>query len=93
MSDPAFPCEKCGACCRVLTQKMAEITGLPLSKTGQGCAHQDEKNLCTKYEGRPILCDVRKMFALCGERVSISWDEFIEQNRAACRVLQAREAH
>ena len=51
MSLDAFPCTKCGACCRRAPQ-----TGwVPAAENGH-CLHLQDDNTCGIYETRPQIC-------------------------------------
>jgi hypothetical protein len=80
-----FPCEKCGNCCRNLSNS-------PLYKeldTGYGiCRYFDEStNECTIYENRPLICRVDEFYEKNLKSV-ISKEKYYEKNKIACRKLQ-----
>ena len=59
-----FSCDRCGICCKFLTNnKEARAAGLD---RGDGvCKHLTADNLCDIYDSRPLMC-----------RVDESWEKF-----------------
>ena len=79
-----FPCQKCGVCCRHIgsvsfAKKMALPNGV--------CKFLDERtNLCSRYETRPIFCNVDRFYdKFLADK--ISREVFYEQNMKACESL------
>lgn len=80
----SFPCSGCGACCKsiLLSPKTAWLD------RGDGvCKHFDDNGrVCTIYENRPDVCNVRKMY----EKLYVnyySWSDFVGVNKKACENL------
>lgn len=79
-----FPCKSCGECCRHVWK--------PLDRGDGVCRHYDEQtNLCTVYESRPLLCNVDRMD---GERFhrTMSAKTFYMAQAKGCVVLKADNA-
>ncbi|WP_415667349.1 YkgJ family cysteine cluster protein [Zymomonas mobilis] len=86
MLEPEFPCSRCGACCRHVYR--AEETRF-LNRGDGICGHYDiNSKLCSIYETRPLICRVQKQFYL-NYKDQFTWNEFIELNQMACRILEA----
>ena len=81
----AFPCTRCGACCR----KLAKSTLYAQLDRGDGvCRHLDlNANLCRIYETRPTICRVSDMFSAFSNH--LSWPEYVALNLQACDELRA----
>ena len=79
-----FPCTACGQCCRnVHLSRLTEY----LSRGDGICRYLDENsNLCSIYEERPLGCNVDKFFKLF-LKDKISWLDYVRQNSDFCRVL------
>lgn len=83
--NPKFPCTQCGACCRHV--HLADETKF-LDRGDGICHHYDiDSKLCSIYETRPLICQVEKQFQL-NYQDRFKWNEFIEINQAACRLLE-----
>ncbi len=83
-NEHPFPCDKCGACCRHVNR--AKETQF-LDRNDGICRYYDENNkLCTIYLERPDICRVDKQYDLNYSK-KYTWDEFIELNRIACRII------
>jgi len=81
-----FICSKCGACCRNLDKSIyfAEYD------MGNGvCRYFDEEtNLCTIYDDRPLLCNIEKAYdAYFKEYMTL--DEYYSANYESCETLRA----
>lgn len=81
----AFPCTRCGACCRNLG-KSPLFTRLD---RGDGiCRHLNTNtNLCRIYEKRPKICRVTDMFDAFAEQ--LTWTDYVALNLQACHELRA----
>lgn len=80
-----FKCNKCGACCRSVGQS---VLGEELALGSGICKYLDQNtNLCTIYDNRPILCNIDKYYH---EYLmdSITIEDFYEQNHQACNKLR-----
>lgn len=78
---PAFPCTKCGACCK----SPPAGYGLPVASDGW-CANLAKDNTCTIYATRPAVCRVDAApFVQLGFRDRAEWHA---ANLAACALLQ-----
>lgn len=83
--SPAFPCNQCGACCRLVS--LAPETQF-LDRGDGACRHYDDQTrLCTIYDTRPLVCQVDKQYRLNYQQ-QYSWQAFIEVNRIACQQLE-----
>jgi len=80
-----FICEQCGACCRNLDKS---ILFAELDKGDGVCRFfDDETNVCTIYDERPLLCNVDKAYAVYFEK-HMSYDEYRMANTNACKTLR-----
>lgn len=79
---PAFPCNDCGKCCRQVAN--SEETAW-LDRGDSVCMYFDEeKNLCTIYKSRPLVCRVEDYY----DRYlsdQFSWTEFVQINLNICK--------
>jgi len=83
MSD-AFPCNGCGACCKSIL--LSELTSW-LDRGDGVCKFFDAMhNICTIYENRPDVCNVRVMYEKYYKDVYF-WPEFVAINLMACKTL------
>lgn len=83
--SPAFPCNQCGACCRLVS--LAPETQF-LDRGDGTCRHYDDlTRLCAIYNSRPIICRVDKQYEVNYQQ-RYNWQEFIEINRIACQALE-----
>lgn len=75
-----FECQKCGQCCKNIGK-----TGLlkDFENEKGECIHLTKDNLCSIYDQRPDICNVEKMYKL----YFMSLEEYIEYNKAICKVL------
>ena len=79
-----FPCIACGQCCRNV--HLSPLTEY-LSRGDGICRYLDENsNLCSIYEERPLVCNVENFFKLF-LKDKISWLDYVRQNSDFCRVL------
>ena len=82
--EPAFPCTRCGACCRSVHLSPATEW---LDKGNGICRHFDEKtNLCSIYENRPEICRIDLEYEI-NYQETMSWSEFCALNQACCDML------
>ena len=74
-----FICDKCGECCRNLDKSnlYAELDG------GDGVCKYLDKDLCSIYENRPLLCRVDESYTAFFEN-SMPIDEYYRLNYEAC---------
>jgi len=84
-----FPCTQCGACCK-------SITGIDFLKDfdrGDGqCTFLDEQtNLCTNYDERPLLCNIDRAFNELFV-TQLSKESYYELNARACNELQKKHS-
>ena len=66
-----FPCTKCGLCCKQLANTLANQHSLPQKlqdllsifpyrpKPDGSCPKLTEDGLCSVYESRPIICNIK----------------------------------
>lgn len=84
MTTP-FPCTACGQCCRHvhLSQKTAYLD------RGDGvCRHlDDDSDLCTIYENRPLICQIENYYHQHYAHL-YDWDDFVTLNLDICQALQ-----
>lgn len=80
-----FPCTRCGLCCRNV--HLAEETR-HLDRGDGVCMHySDLDKLCTIYDNRPSICNVKQQYKLHYSQ-RYSWLEFAEENIKICNLLQ-----
>lgn len=83
-----FPCIACGQCCRNV--HLSPLTNY-LSRGDGVCQYLDEdSNLCSIYEERPIFCNITNFFKIYLSD-KILWTDFVEQNLVICRTLQYKD--
>lgn len=79
-----FPCTSCGKCCRLVGN--SSLTDF-LNRGDGICQYLDEStNLCTIYENRPLVCNIKKYYLL-NLQEEFSWQEFVKLNLAVCEKL------
>jgi hypothetical protein len=80
-----FECDKCGACCRHLMLFGAAYTFLD---RGDGiCKYLNlNNNLCTIYENRPILCNVKEGYKKFFN--DMPYEEYISRTIQGCKKLK-----
>lgn len=79
-----FPCTACGKCCRNV--HLSEQTAY-LSRGDGVCQYFDEQtNLCTIYESRPLVCRVEDYYKTYLSHI-YTWDEFVKMNVEICNKL------
>lgn len=82
-----FPCTACGQCCRNV--HLSPLTEY-LSRGDGVCRYLDEQtNLCSIYEERPLICNVENFFKLF-LKDKISWANYVRQNLDFCQALQIK---
>lgn len=80
----AFPCNRCGACCRHV--HLAKET-LFLNRGDGCCQHYDDNSKqCLIYADRPSICRVDEQYLLNYQSL-ITWEAFVEVNVQACKKL------
>jgi len=79
-----YPCTSCGLCC----QNVSDVSELQeLSGEGGACIHLDERNECSIYDERPLLCRIDESYN-AGLFPQFTLREFYEVNANACNKLQ-----
>ena len=80
-----FECDRCGACCRHLMSFGAAYTFLD---RGDGiCKYLNlNNNLCTIYENRPILCNVKEGYKKFFN--DMPYEEYISRTIQGCKKLK-----
>ncbi|UWD50644.1 YkgJ family cysteine cluster protein (plasmid) [Clostridioides difficile] len=78
-----FKCDKCGECCKNLDKSFlyAELDN------GEGVCKYLVKNLCSIYEGRPLLCRIDESYEIFFKN-SISHDKYYQLNYEFCEKLK-----
>ena len=105
MTDVAFPCTECGACCKhvagpLTAARMGQIADpeiarmlleFPYGHDEKGaCSMLGADGLCKVYGDRPDLCNIRTLFLKVYAHRR-SWKEHCIERAQACNVLQERE--
>lgn len=81
----AFPCSACGLCCRRV--HLSEQTAF-LDRGNGVCRYLDTvSNLCSIYEIRPLVCQVKEYYQVY-LKDTINWDDFVKINLEVCHQLQ-----
>ena len=76
-----FPCTACGKCCRNVGK--SEQTAF-LDRGDGVCYHFNEQtNLCSIYENRPLVCRVEEYYKTYLSDI-YEWDEFVKINLEIC---------
>lgn len=82
--DIEFPCTACGQCCRLvyLNEQTAYLN------RGDGvCRHFDEQhNLCSIYENRPLVCNIKQYYRTHLSD-DVTWNDFVKINWEICEQL------
>ena len=74
-----FSCIKCGLCCKMLKH----IPILSDYDRGDGVCRYLDKNLCSIYNDRPVICNIEKMyFSFFSKKMKIN--EFLKLNKESC---------
>jgi len=90
----AFPCTRCGACCRnigkllatpVVGPQLEAVMAFPHAVLADGSCSKLGPDGCTVYEDRPLLCNIDAMHARYFAELTRT--EFHNLNIAACRQL------
>lgn len=80
-----FNCERCGACCRNIDKS---IHFAALDKGDGVCLYLDEEsNLCSIYENRPLLCNVDLAYKSYFQNF-MSLEDYYAKNYKACELLK-----
>ncbi|MDD9156390.1 YkgJ family cysteine cluster protein [Aliivibrio sp. S4TY2] len=78
-----FPCTGCGLCC----QQIHNIAELQEFHSGDGICIYYQKQKCSIYENRPIVCRVDDAYdQMFKARFTI--DEYYKENAKICNQLQ-----
>lgn len=81
-----FKCDCCGACCRNIDKSVYFIA---MDKGDGVCKYLNEDtNLCSIYEHRPLLCNVKEAYRMYFEK-HMSIEEYYEENYKACILLKS----
>lgn len=86
MSQLNFPCNKCGQCCKHIDR----IPQLSDFDNGDGVCIHLENNLCSIYEHRPEICNVKVMYEKYYTQF-YSQEEFYRANIIICEKLQRKD--
>lgn len=80
-----FPCERCGCCCRMIGNVLwAKHMALPSGI----CRYLDQQtNLCTIYDNRPVFCNVDRYYNLFLKN-TMDKDVFYALNKKECLALR-----
>lgn len=80
-----FPCTSCGLCCKKIgiTPEFFKLN------RGDGiCRYfNDDTNLCSIYENRPIVCRIEDYYRKYLSEL-YKWDDFVAINLKVCDTLQ-----
>lgn len=80
----SFPCTACGKCCKRVG--LSEQT-VYLDRGDGTCRHFNENtNLCSIYEHRPLVCRVEDYYKKHLSHL-YEWDEFVKINVEICQRL------
>lgn len=82
----AFPCTKCGACCRHLRLFGPAYAWLTDDESGMCRYFNPKTNLCSVYALRPLICNLEIGHAIYFRHMS--WEDFVAKNLAACELLK-----
>lgn len=77
-----FECDKCGICCKLLKG----IPQLAAFDRGYGVCIHLKDNLCSIYESRPDICNVKKMYAFFKDQMTE--DEYLSLMIKSCQALK-----
>lgn len=80
-----YPCTRCGCCCKNVGL-LIETTGIefPYDINEDGsCSKLSEKNECTVYDERPLICNFDKFI----EATGVDKDEFYKANIMVCNSM------
>lgn len=82
--NEVFPCSSCGACCKSI--QLSPLTAW-LDRGDGVCKHFDDtENVCSIYESRPEICNVRVMYDKHYKNCC-DWTEFVFINQQVCEEL------
>lgn len=79
-----FPCTSCGKCCRRVN--LSEQTAYLDRGDGICYYFNEQTNLCTIYNERPLVCRVEDYYKLHFAN-KISWEDFVKLNLEICHKL------
>ena len=82
-----FPCKRCGNCCRMIGHiSWAKHMALPDGV----CRYLDQQtNLCSIYENRPVFCNVDAYYQLY-MKGKMDKDEFYALNEKECNTIREK---
>lgn len=80
-----FPCTQCGACCRNLN--LSPIYAA-LDRCDSVCKYLSG-NLCSIYDGRPLLCRIDESYEMFFRGV-MSQEDFYRANLEVCKQLKEK---
>lgn len=79
-----YPCRKCGICCRCVSHT---VLGSLLANENGICKYLDEEtNLCTIYNQRPLFCNVDEYYKKYYSS-KMTLEEFYKINLTSCKIL------
>lgn len=84
MKDRIFHCDRCGICCTKL--KLSNIYSELDSGNGICKFFDMSTKLCTIYENRPEICDVKAMYKYF--KNMMTFNEYILSNERCCKRLK-----
>lgn len=81
-----FKCDKCGLCCKSLKMMGELYSDLD---DGSGCCKffNQENNLCSIYENRPLKCRVEEGYKVYFSH--IPYETYLKQTQEGCKKLKA----
>lgn len=95
-----FPCTSCSLCCRSLgtiirMTKQGDPESIfykaaeefPYSWDESGCCEMLDNNLCSVYENRPLLCNIKKISELYAKEKDITLNNLYALNAKVCNSL------
>jgi len=97
-----FPCTGCSLCCRSLgsivrTAKQGDpesvfykaAEAFPYSWDESGCCTMLENNLCSVYDNRPLLCNVKELGSVYAVEAGVTLNDVYSLNARICNSLIA----
>jgi Fe-S-cluster containining protein len=97
-----FPCTGCSLCCRSLsfiiqTAKQGNpesvfykaAKAFPYSWDESGCCVMLKNNLCSVYDNRPLLCNVKQLGSLYAAETGMALSDVYSLNARICNSLIA----
>ena len=91
-----FPCTSCGQCCKLVGHVLASkspnpiiqsmIDSFPYETVDGVCIMLDDDGLCTTYDDRPVLCNIKEL----GNVLGYDQIEWYKKEADACnRIIDA----